>query len=158
MLFSCQMPTNIKEAWISYASICIGVIFYFLEVGHQLFFTLYKPGSNFDYLLFDYHKSMSLYFLGYLAILAPIFILYLKNNLNFICRVIIYFIIPSIFAMILWYFTVHLQLPLTINKLVNSKLDAIIYFISQSYLVGMTFFITIIASISDFVLTKLFNK
>ncbi|GHC05780.1 hypothetical protein GCM10007290_38330 [Providencia stuartii] len=158
MSFSFQMPTNVKAACISYASICIAVIFYFLEIGYQLFFTLYKPGSNFGYLLFAYHKSMSFYFLGYLVILAPIFILHLKNNLNFIYRVLIYFIIPSIFSMVLWYFNVYLQLPITINRLVNSRLDAIIYFISQSYLVGMTFIITIVASISDFILTKLFNK
>lgn len=158
MVFSFQMSTNFKKALISYISIVIGVVFYYLEVGNQLFFTLYKPGSNFAPILFAYHKSMSFYFLGYLAILAPIFIFYLKTHLNIIYRILIYFLIPSIFSMVMWYFDITLQLPLKAYNVTTSKLDYILYFISQSYLVGMTFFITIIASICDLVLNIFIKK
>ena len=69
-------------ALISYVSLCLGVIFYYFEGVHQLFFTIIKYGSFNAPISFAYHHALSFGLLAYVIALAPVYYYYLKTRIN----------------------------------------------------------------------------
>lgn len=91
------MPTK-----ISYISLSLGILFYYLEMVHEFFFRLYPKAIN-TVPIFQHQTLLSLIFAIYLLSIAPLFFLFIKNKMNNGYRFLFYIVLPYILSVIAWY-------------------------------------------------------
>lgn len=151
MLPSRHHKINKNAALISYISLFLGVIFYYLEAVHQLFFTIIKEDSSNVPISFAYHNALSLGLFIYIIVLTPIYYFYLKTRINIFLRILIYIILPTIIAFIFWClyifpsYSVSQWMEETIYKTIK-------YIIIISYLQSLIILMTLVSLISDIML------
>lgn len=143
---------NQCSALISYISLCLGGVFYYLEVVNQLFFVIYKDGANHIPITLVYHKALSFSLLVYLVILAPVYYFYLKKYINIIYRFLLYFIIPATISLILWYFYIFRSYPIGSFIMSKSTYETFKYIMIVSYLSGLTAIMTLVTVVADCVI------
>lgn len=143
---------NYCSARISYVSLCLGVIFYYFEGVHQLFFTIIKDGSFNAPISFAYHYALSFGLFAYVLVLAPVYYYYLKTRINLAYRVLLYFLIPSIISFVFWYFYIYLQYSPSTFIISSSEYETFKYILIISYLQGLSILMTIASVTSDITL------
>ncbi len=87
------LKNNQYSALISYISLCVGVIFYYLTVILQVFRTLYTDQNGFYEVTYAFFKVVNFALLAYVIILAPVYYYYLKTRIHFFiaCYCILYY-------------------------------------------------------------------
>lgn len=148
------MPSNNHNALISCLSLCFGIICYYLQAVQQIFFPFYREGANTYLLLLAYYKSMSLYLLGYWLFLIPVFYFYLKKSLNHFHRYLLYFLIPGLFSILLWF----IELLPRSHQIEGLIIEIIVADILFAYIIGGTFIIALVAVMCDFLMQKIALK
>lgn len=141
------------SAVISYLSICLGVLFYYLETVHQLFFTLYKKGGNNESISIAFYDALSLGLLFYAIVLAPVYYYYLRIRINLVYRVLLYFFVPSIISLVFWYFYVFVKFPIGSFLIWDSAYANFKTVLIGSYWRGFTIFMTLTCIASDVILS-----
>lgn len=139
---------NKNSALISYISLCLGVIFYYLQGVHQIFFTIIKEGSFNAPVSFYYHYSLSLGLFSYVIILAPIYYYYLKIHINLIYRMLLYVVLPTLIAFVFWYFYIYLSYSVS-HWMEDTIYKTIKYILIISYLQSLIILMTLATVISD---------
>lgn len=151
MLSSRHHKINKNAALISYISLCLGVIFYYFEAVHQLFFTIIKEGSFNAPVSFAYHHSLSLGLFIYVIVLAPIYYYHLKTHINLLYRTLLYIVLPTIISFIFWYFYVYISYSVS-HWMEDTIYKTIKYILIISYLQSLIILMTLASVISDIML------
>ncbi len=129
---------------ITLISLFISIVCFYLETVHEYFFKLY-PHSVDSKIVIEIQKLLALSFFSYLIALALIMPFFIKKiSFNKKNRFILYFLIPYLINMIVWYFNGYQ----TINYKYNSVMISDFFF--TSYILHFVFIIPIIAYILDY--------
>lgn len=130
--------------FITLISLFISIIFFYLEKVHEFFFKLYPHSVN-SKIVIEIQKSLSYSFSLYLIALALIMPLFFKKiNINMLHRFIIYFLIPYIINLIVWYFNGYQTNIYKYNSVMISD------FFFTSYVIHFIFIIPIVAYLLDY--------
>lgn len=148
------LKNNQYSALISYISLCVGVIFYYLTVILQVFRTLYTEQNGFYEVTYAFFKVVNFALLAYVIILAPVYYYYLKTRIHFFYRVLLYFILPCFITSVIWYFRLYSLSPKSYNspELSLAFVEHIIFF---CYIQGLSIVMTVPAIMTDCVLSIL---
>ncbi len=138
------MPTK-----ISYISLSLGILFYYLEMVHEFFFRLYPKAMN-TVPIFQHQILLSLIFAIYLLSIAPLFFLCIKNKINNGYRFLFYIVLPYILSVIAWYITNPSQYSSN-----GSTTGILGHMFMTSYVIHGVFLIPIVAYAADFLLRKM---
>lgn len=150
MLLSHHHKINKNTALISYISLCLGVIFYYLEAVHQLFFTIIKEGSFNAPVSFAYHHSLSVGLFIYVIVLALIYYYHLKTHINLLYRMLLYVVLPTLIAFVFWYFHIYLSYSVS-HWMEDTIYKTIKYILIISYLQSLIIIMTLVSVISDII-------
>lgn len=139
---------NKKSALISYISLCLGVIFYYLQSVHQIFFTIIKEGSFNTPIFSSYHHSLSIGLFTYIIVLAPIYYYHLKTHITLLYRMLLYIFLPTVIAFFFWYFYIYLSYSVS-HWMEDTIYKTIKYILIISYLQSLIILMTLATVISD---------
>lgn len=142
------MPTK-----ISYISLSLGILFYYLEMVHEFFFRLYPKAMN-TVPIFQHQTLLSIIFAIYLLSIAPLFFLCIKNKINNNYRFLFYIVLPYILSVIAWYINIYITNPSQYSSH-GSTTGALGHMFMTSYVIHGVFFIPIVAYAADFLLRKM---
>lgn len=144
------MPTK-----ISYSSLCLGVLFYYLEMVHEFFFRLYVQGMNREP-VYQHQTVLSLVFLGYLLCLVPIFFFCLRQYINNYYRFLFYVFFPYLLSIVTWYFNIYISYDAKSLKYLGygSKTGLWGEVLIIPYVLHGVFLIPIVAYATDFVFLR----
>lgn len=136
------MPTK-----ISYISLSLGILFYYLEMVHEFFFRLYPKAIN-TVPIFQHQKLLSLIFAIYLLSIAPLFFFYIKNKMNNGYRFLFYIVLPYILSVIAWYINIYITNPSQYSS--NGSTTGVLgHMFMTSYVIHGVFLIPIVAYVTD---------
>lgn len=141
------MPTK-----ISYISLSLGILFYYLEMVHEFFFRLYPKAMN-TVPIFQHQILLSIIFAIYLLSIAPLFFLYIKNKMNNGYRFLFYIVLPYILSVITWYINIYIASPNQFSS-IGSTTGVFGHIFMTSYVIHGVFLIPIVAYLADFSLRK----
>ncbi len=143
-------------AKISYISLCLSVLFYYLEMVHEFFFRLYPRAIN-TVPFFQYQTLLSIVFAIYLLSIAPLFFFCIKNKMNNRYRLLFYIVLPYILSVITWYINIYIDIPTHYFK--NGSITGVLsHMFMTSYIIHGVFLIPIVAYIADFLLRKMLSN
>lgn len=138
---------------ISYISLFLGILFYYLEMAHEFFFRLYPKAIN-TVPIFQHQTLLSLIFAIYLLSIAPLFFLCIKNKINNGYRFLFYIVLPYILSVIAWYINIYITNPSQYSS--NGSTTGILgHMFMTSYVIHGVFLIPIVAYATDFLLRKI---
>lgn len=142
------MPTK-----ISYISLSLGILFYYLEMVHEFFFRLYPKAMN-TVPIFQHQTLLSIIFAIYLLSIAPLFFLCIKNKINNGYRFLFFIALPYILSVITWYFNIYISNPNHYSS--SGSITGVFgHMFMASYVIHGVFFIPIVAYAADFLLRKM---
>ncbi len=142
------MPTK-----ISYISLSLSILFYYLEMVHEFFFRLYPKAMN-TVPIFQHQKLLSLIFTIYLLSIAPLFFFCIKNKMNNGYRFLFYIVLPYILSVIAWYINIYIANPSQYSSN-GSTTGVFAHIFMTSYVIHGVFLIPIVAYAADFLLRKI---
>ncbi len=138
---------------ISYISLSLGILFYYLEMVHEFFFRLYPKAMN-TVPIFQHQALLSLIFVIYLLSIAPLFFFYIKNKMNNGYRFLFYIVFPYILSVIAWYINIYITNPSQYSS--NGSTTGVLgHMFMTSYVIHGVFLIPIVAYAADFSLRKI---
>lgn len=138
---------------ISYISLFLGILFYYLEMVHEFFFRLYPKAIN-TVPIFQHQTLLSLIFAIYLLSIASLFFLCIKNKINNGYRFLFYIVLPYILSVIAWYINIYITNPSQYSS--NGSTTGILgHMFMTSYVIHGVFLIPIVAYATDFLLRKI---
>lgn len=141
------MPTK-----ISYISLSLAILFYYLEMVYEFFFKLYPKAMN-TAPIFQHQNLLSLIFVVYLLSIAPLFFFYIKNKMNNGYRFLFYIVFPYILSVITWYINIYITNPNQFSS--NGSITGIFgHMFMTSYIIHGVFLIPIVAYVADLLLRK----
>ncbi len=141
------MPTK-----ISYISLSLAILFYYLEMVYEFFFRLYPKAMN-TAPIFQHQNLLSLIFVVYLLSIAPLFFFYIKNKMNNGYRFLFYVALPYILSVITWYINIYIANPNQFSS--NGSITGIFgHMFMTSYIIHGVFLIPIVAYVADLLLRK----
>lgn len=141
------MPTK-----ISYISLSLAILFYYLEMVYEFFFRLYPKAMN-TVPIFQHQNLLSLIFVVYLLSIAPLFFFYIKNKMNNGYRFLFYVALPYILSVITWYINIYIANPNQFSS--NGSIIGIFgHIFMTSYIIHGIFLIPIVAYVVDLLLRK----
>lgn len=130
--------------FISLISLFISIVLFYLETVHEYFFKLYPHSVN-SKIVIEIQKLLSYSFFCYLILLTLATTFFIKNvKFNKKHRFILYFVIPYIINIIVWYFNGYQAINYRNNSVMISD------FLFTSYILHFVFVIPIIAYILDY--------
>lgn len=136
-----------KNTLIPYISIFISVIFYYAEMAHQFFFKIFPHATN-TIALFEHIKTISHYYLVYLIVIVPIFIL-LNGKINLLYKCLFYFAFPYLLSLFAWYAHIYIYLPKNPNLGSGTLLGEFGYITVTIYIIYGSFLIPLIAVLCE---------
>lgn len=137
------MPTK-----ISYISLSLGILFYYLEMVHEFFFRVYPNAMN-TVPIFQHQTLLSLIFAIYLLSIAPLFFLCIKNKINNGYRFLFYIVLPYILLVITWYINIYITNPNHYSS--SGSITGVFgHMFMTSYIMHGVFLIPIVTYTADF--------